>query len=82
MDFKKTILIAKETLLTKEILDSWQNGIEEGISKAEGITKESLNLGKVDNTSDLDKPISTETKNYIDSIIRDIVNDLSWVSFN
>ncbi|MDX4061727.1 hypothetical protein Q6A90_05035 [Aliarcobacter skirrowii] len=32
-----------------------------------GINKELLALDKVDNTRDIDKPISTETKNYVDA---------------
>jgi hypothetical protein len=32
------------------------------------LTKSDLSLTNVDNTSDLNKPISTETKNYIDEI--------------
>lgn len=33
-----------------------------------GITKSMVGLGNVDNTSDIDKPLSTETKEYIDNI--------------
>jgi hypothetical protein len=33
------------------------------------LTKSDLSLTNVDNTSDLNKPISTETKNYIDGQI-------------
>lgn len=32
-------------------------------------TKESIGLGNVDNTSDLDKPVSNATKEYIDNIL-------------
>lgn len=37
-----------------------------------GVTKEQLGLGSVDNTADLDKPISTATKVALDAITKQI----------
>ena len=38
------------------------------------ITKENIGLGNVDNTSDMDKPISTATKEYVDGIANGKLN--------
>ena len=35
------------------------------------VTKQQIGLGNVDNTSDINKPISTATKNYVDERVRD-----------
>ena len=41
------------------------------------VTKETVNLGNVDNTSDTDKPISTAQKKYIDSQIEHVKQDIA-----
>lgn len=41
------------------------------------ITKETVNLGNVDNTSDTDKPISTAQKKYVDSQIEHVKQDIA-----
>lgn len=41
-------------------------GYMNDLGKIPNITKESIGLGNVDNTSDANKPISTPTKNYVD----------------
>lgn len=49
---------------TKEGLDAHMNNI----SNPHRVTKEQVGLGNVDNTSDLDKPISTATQSVLDDI--------------
>ena len=41
------------------------------------VTKETVNLGNVDNTSDTDKPISTAQKKYVDSQIEHVKQDIA-----
>ena len=41
------------------------------------VTKETVNLGNVDNTSDIDKPISTAQKKYVDSQIEHVKQDIA-----
>ena len=41
------------------------------------VTKEQVGLGLVDNTSDMDKPLSTDQKTYIDEQIASVEEDIS-----
>ena len=41
-------------------------------SNPHNVTKQQVGLGSVDNTSDVNKPVSTATKNYVDEKIKDV----------
>lgn len=45
-----------------------------------GISKSSVGLGNVDNTSDLSKPISNPTKQYVDGLVGDINSALDAIN--
>lgn len=50
----------------KEVLNTLLNYMED-LGEIPEATKESIGLGNVDNTSDINKPISNPTKNYVDT---------------
>ena len=45
-----------------------------------GISKSSVGLGNVDNTSDLSKPVSNPTKQYVDGLVGDINSALDAIN--
>lgn len=49
---------------------------EDNKSNPHNVTKSQIGLTKVDNTSDLEKPISDVQKNYIDNTITTLTNDI------
>ena len=49
-------------------------------SNPHGVTKAQVGLGNVDNTSDANKPISTQTKQYVDGLIGNINSVLDAIN--
>jgi hypothetical protein len=52
------------------------------ISSPTGITSANVGLGNVDNTSDLDKPVSTATQTALDDKANETLNNLTTTSIN
>ena len=60
---------------TKDKIDSYSAHIANK-SNPHGVTKAQVGLGNVDNTSDLDKPVSTATQEALDGISTDLGNHI------
>ena len=66
-------VVAKENLASKSYVDTSSKGVQDNLdihvddnNNPHQVTKEQVGLGNVDNTADVDKPVSNATKSYID----------------
>ena len=65
-------VVAKENLASKSYVDTSSKGVQDNLdnhvtnkNNPHEVTKEQVGLGSVDNTSDIDKPVSNATKSAI-----------------
>lgn len=72
--------ITSATIDTSTINNSTLNN--PSLSNPTGITKSDVGLGNVDNTSDLNKPISTATQTALDDKANETLNNLTTTSIN
>ena len=69
--------VAEDATATAEATDNNLQTHIEDYNNPHHVTKETVNLGNVDNTSDTDKPISTAQKKYVDSQIEHVKQDIA-----
>ena len=69
--------VAEDATATAEATDNNLQAHIEDYNNPHHVTKETVNLGNVDNTSDTDKPISTAQKKYVDSQIEHVKQDIA-----
>lgn len=62
---------------TKKELERLQSEIN---SKPDKVTKEDVGLGEVDNTSDMDKPVSTAQQKAINEAVNNVTRDSIYAS--
>ena len=78
--------IVDELNATLDDIQSGEVGHATDYNNPHKVTKDQLELGNVDNTSDLDKPLSVAQRNYIDivdakaNLHRDATNNPHWVT--
>lgn len=68
--------ISNEITRAQQVENSINQALNAHIDNKENphsVTKEQIGLGNVDNTSDLDKPMSTATKDYIDTKVSGVM---------
>ena len=69
--------VAEDATATAGATDNNLQAHIEDYNNPHHVTKETVNLGNVDNTSDTDKPISTAQKKYVDSQIEHVKQDIA-----